>query len=60
MSGDSVEVNNVDSMLFNVSIKGHTVPMQIDVGASVSVISSRICNDIGKPKLKKCEKKCRL
>ena len=41
--------------LLSVNINGQTIPMQIDTGASVSVIASNHWQQLGKPKLAKCK-----
>ena len=50
----NVEVNSVENNLITVSIEGRSMRMQVDSGAAVSVISSKMWKDLGKPTLKSC------
>ena len=39
-----------------VIINGHTIPMQIDTGSSISLLSSNIWQQLGRPMLHKCDR----
>lgn len=47
-------INNINVKLEYIKVNEHSVPMQIDTGASTSVISSKIWEKLGRPKLSKC------
>ncbi len=49
-------LNSIECKLQNLMIDKHPVSMQIDTGASCTVISSTMWQKMGKPKLSRCSK----
>ena len=54
---DTNEINNIDDKKANVLINGKQMVMQIDTGASVTVISSKMWESLGRPHLQKSSRR---
>ena len=51
------EINSIDDKKCEVLIDGKSMVMQLDTGASVSVISSRMWRQLGQPRLRKSSRR---
>ena len=53
---ESAPVNNIETQYEVIKVNGYSIPMQIDTGSSVSVISTTLWERMGKLKLSKSKK----
>ena len=54
---NTASIHSIEKAMETFVINGHRIQMQIDTGASVSILSSSLWELIGKPKLSKSVKK---
>ena len=52
----SETINNIETQYEILKFNGYSIPMQVDTGSSISVISTKLWEQMGKPKLSKSKR----